>query len=139
MWSEKYEKFCQSYVLYRNASESAEKAGYSARSAHVTGCRLLKRDDVQARIKDLESELVTEVDVVKEIELAHEYAKKRGNTHSQLKALEMLSKVRGTHKPKVEYTPEELEKDLVNSISILGKEKMDQLMGLAFNKKDLMK
>ena len=62
------EKFCQAYVLYRNATESAKIAGYSKGSAHTQGHRLMQRGDVKERIEELEKEVETRIDVVSEIE-----------------------------------------------------------------------
>ena len=39
---EKQEKFCQNYVLHKNATRAAKDAGYSDISAHNTGSRLLQ-------------------------------------------------------------------------------------------------
>jgi phage terminase small subunit len=57
------EKFCQAYVLYRNATESAKIAGYSEGSAHTQGHRLLQREDIKQRIEELEKEVETRIDV----------------------------------------------------------------------------
>jgi len=40
--------FAMEYLVDRNATRAAIKAGYSANSAHVTGCRLLKDPKVKA-------------------------------------------------------------------------------------------
>lgn len=48
------EKFCQAYIMYRNATESAKIAGYSEGSAHTQGHRLLQREDIRERIEELE-------------------------------------------------------------------------------------
>ena len=50
----KQEKFCQAYVVLRNATESAKSAGYSAVSAHTQGHRLVQREDIKERIEELE-------------------------------------------------------------------------------------
>ena len=51
------ERFCQEYVIDQNASAAARRAGYSEGSAHVAGCRLLKDDNVAARIAALQAEV----------------------------------------------------------------------------------
>ena len=68
MLNNKQEKFCQAYVLHRNATEAAKAAGYAAASAYNQGYRLLQSDEVSERIKELEQELETNVDVIEEIE-----------------------------------------------------------------------
>ena len=67
--NEKQEKFAQSYILHRNATEAAKAAGYSSRSANNQGYRLLQIEEVTQRIAELENELETNVDVINEIEV----------------------------------------------------------------------
>ena len=90
------EKFCQAYVLYRNATESAKIAGYSEGSAHTQGHRLMQRGDIKERIEELEKEVETRIDVVSEIENQYTYAKNNGHTNSAIKALEVLSRIRSS-------------------------------------------
>ncbi len=40
--------FAQEYLISRNGTQAALRAGYSEKSAHVTACRLLKNDKVLA-------------------------------------------------------------------------------------------
>lgn len=42
----KQARFVNEYIRTLNVTQSAIKAGYSANSAHVTGCRLLMRQSV---------------------------------------------------------------------------------------------
>jgi len=74
MLNEKQEKFAQAYVMYRNATEAAKAAGYSDKSAHNQGSRLLKSEAVKERIEDLEKEMETNIDYVTEIEKQYTYA-----------------------------------------------------------------
>lgn len=53
----KQEQFCQEYLIDLNATRSAVRAGYPARSASVTGCRLLINAKVHARITELRKEI----------------------------------------------------------------------------------
>ena len=80
--NEKQEKFAQSYILHRNATEAAKAAGYSSRSANNQGYRLLQIEEVTQRIAELENELETNVDVINEIENQYEFAKANGHTNS---------------------------------------------------------
>ncbi|MGW8457731.1 terminase small subunit [Bacillus atrophaeus] len=59
--NERQRLFCLYYVKSFNATQSAIRAGYSADSAHVTGCRLLKYEKVAAEIKRIKKEMVNEV------------------------------------------------------------------------------
>jgi len=52
----RHESFCLHYMSTMNGSQSALAAGYSARNpknAHIIAWTLLKREDVQARLKEL--------------------------------------------------------------------------------------
>ena len=127
--NDKQEKFAQSYILHRNATEAARAAGYSKASAYNQGYRLLQNDEVKERIEDLEKELTTDVDVVAEIENQYTFAKANGHTNSAIKALELLSRVRGAKSNKeLEMTAEELESNIIESLKILGKEKVTELI-----------
>ena len=87
--NEQQERFCQSYILHRNASEAARAAGYSKDHAARQGHRLLQSEEVLERIAELEQNLTTDVDVISEIEKQYEYAKTNGHTNSAIKALEL--------------------------------------------------
>ena len=76
--NDKQEKFAQSYILHRNASEAARAAGYAKNSATHQGYRLLQMSEIVERIENLEQELTTDVDVVTEIENQYSYAKTNG-------------------------------------------------------------
>jgi len=128
------EKFAQSYILHRNASEAARSAGYASNTANNQGYRLLQMPEIQERIEDLEKELETDVDVVSEIENQYTYAKANGHTNSAIKALELLSRVRGNKSDKgLNLDPEKLEQDIIDSLKILGKNKvMDMVKNCEF-------
>ena len=127
--NDKQEKFAQSYILHRNATEAARSAGYSKSSAYNQGYRLLQNDEVKERIEDLEKELETDVDVVSEIENQYSFAKANGHTNSAIKALELLSRVRGAKSNKeLDMSIEDLEINIINSLQILGKEKVTALL-----------
>jgi len=127
--NDKQEKFAQSYILHRNATEAARSAGYSKSSAYNQGYRLLQNDEIKERIEDLEKELETDVDVVSEIENQYSFAKANGHTNSAIKALELLSRVRGAKSDKeLDMSIEDLEINIINSLQILGKEKVEALL-----------
>ena len=129
MLSDKQERFAQAYILHRNATEAAKAAGYAARSAYNQGYRMLKNDEIVERIADLENELVTNIDVIDEIENQYTFAKANGHTNSAIKALELLSRVRGSKSDKdIDVSQEGLETAIVESLQVLGKEKVDKLI-----------
>ena len=129
MLTDKQERFAQAYILHRNATEAAKAAGYAPRSAYNQGYRMLKNDEIVERIADLENELVTNIDVIDEIENQYTFAKANGHTNSAIKALELLSRVRGAKSDKeLDMTTEELESNIIESLKVLGKEKVTELI-----------
>ncbi len=48
--SEKHARFVAEYLVDRNATKAALRAGYSPRTAYSQGCRLLKDAEIRARI-----------------------------------------------------------------------------------------
>lgn len=128
--NEKQEKFAQSYILHRNATEAAKAAGYAAGSANNQGYRLLQVEEVVERISELENELETTVDVIDEIEKQYTFAKANGHTNSAIKALELLSRVRGANSDITSHMDEEtLESGIIQCLNILGEEKVYTLLG----------
>ena len=129
MLTEKQERFAQAYVLHRNATEAAKTAGYSARSAYNQGYRMLKNGEIAERITDLESELVTNIDVIDEIESQYTFAKANGHTNSAIKALELLSRVRGAKSDKnIDISKEGVEASIIDAFKVLGKDKIINLI-----------
>ena len=134
--NEKQEKFAQSYILHRNATEAAKSAGYAAGSAANQGYRLIHDEEIAERVRELENELETNVDVIEEIENQYTFARANGHTNSALKALELLSRIRGNNSD-IEGSLDEksLEDGIVQCLNILGAEKVLTLL----NKCDFMK
>ena len=129
MLTDKQERFAQAYVLHRNATEAAKTAGYSERSAYNKGYRMLKNNEIVERIADLENELETNIDVINEIENQYTFAKNSGHTNSAIKALELLSRIRGAKSDKdSNISKEGLETSIVEALKILGKEKVVDLL-----------
>lgn len=130
--NEKQERFCQAYILHRNATKAAQAAGYSETSSHNQGYRLLQDDKIQERIQELTNEIQTDVDVISEIEKQYEVARNAGNGNTALKALELLARVRGNNAEEVTTDAETLENEIVQAIKVIGFEKAFGLMELAF-------
>ena len=129
MLNDKQEKFAQAYVLHRNASEAARTAGYAEASANNQGYRLLQSEEISDRIHHLEQELVTDVDVISEIEKQYTYAKENGHTNSAIKALELLSRVRGSSSDvNINMDEETLEDAIVGCLNVLGENKVINLL-----------
>ena len=123
MLNEKQEKFAQSYVLHNNATEAARAAGYAAASAANQGYRLLQIDEIVERVRILELELETNVDVIDELESQYAFAKQNGHTNSAIKALELLSRVRGANSDvNPNLDSETLEGAIVGCLNVLGED-----------------
>ncbi len=130
--NDKQEQFCQNYVLSRNATKAAKAAGYSESSAYNQGHRLLQEERIQERLKELTNEMVTNVDVVSEIEKQYEVARNGGHGTTALKALELLSRVRGNNTDVEDQTTESLEEDIKGIMQALGFEQCFLLFAEAF-------
>ena len=129
MLNEKQEKFSQAYVLHRNATEAAKAAGYASESAYNQGYRLLQKQEVIDRVHELEQELETDVDVIKEMESQYEFAKANGHTNSAIKALELLSRIRGANSDsKISTDKDTLEVAIIGCLNVLGYEKVVALL-----------
>lgn len=125
---DKHEQFCQHYFISRNATKSAQAAGYSEASAYNQGYVLLKRPEIQERIEELSNEVTTDVDVISELEKQYEHAKINGHGQTALKALELLSRVRGNNQEDAgPVDMEALEDRIKNAMYTIGKEKMFEL------------
>ena len=125
----KQERFAQSYILHRNATEAAKTAGYAAPSAYNQGYRNLQNEEIKERVAELENTLETNVDVISEIENQYTYAKANGHTNSAIKALELLSRIRGAKSDKeIDISPEGLSANIVDTLKVLGKKKVMELI-----------
>ena len=97
-FTRKQRKFIEEYVKCFNATEAAKKAGYSPRSAHAQGCRLLK-----------DAKIVSEIDGLQmspdEIRMRIEAMAREGSTEAiKLRALELAGKATGIFTEKVEIS-----------------------------------
>jgi len=129
MLNEKQESFIQHYVLTRNATESAKAAGYSSKSAYNQGYRLLQDEEIQQRIYDAEQEMTTDVNVISELENQYSYAKGHGHTNSAIKALEILSRVRGNKTSDEDVlNTDKIIYDIQTAMKVIGKKEMQKLM-----------
>ena len=129
---ERKEQFCQNYILHRNATKAAKDAGYKEASAYNQGYRLLKETEVQERILELQNEITTDIDVISEIEKQYETARNAGHGTTALKALELLSRVRGNNSDSEEISEDSLELEITRLMKVIGFHKMFSLMEQAF-------
>ncbi len=127
--NDKQEKFAQAYILHRNATEAAKAAGYAESSAYNQGYRNLQNQEIKERIAELENTLETSVDVITEIENQYTFTKANGHTNSAIKALELLSRIRGAKsETEIDMSAEGLEANIIENLKVLGKEKVMELI-----------
>lgn len=105
------EKFVEHYALCGNAAEAARLAGYSAKTARVTGPETLSKPAVkaalQARQEAFRTELwVTKQDVVNGLLSAIQMGREQRNPAAMIQGCVQLAKLLGF------YEPERLKVDL---------------------------
>lgn len=62
----KQKKFCIEYLASHNAKRAAIKAGYSVRSAEVTGCKLLRHPKVKAYLDEKHEKIEKKLEITAE-------------------------------------------------------------------------
>lgn len=67
----KQDRFCREYVIDLNATQAAIRAGYSKKTANRTGCKLLSKVDIAARIAEAVNEANKRAEVTSEEILAN--------------------------------------------------------------------
>ena len=100
-----YEDFCRSYSEGSNAFGAAVAAGYSRKSAYNTGCRLLTRPEIVARIQDLrrilaERESLHAPALRAKLETAYAQAVAAKNPLAIVRVIELQAKIAGLVGPK---------------------------------------
>ena len=131
--NKRHEKFVQCLHTFKNKSKAVRMAGYSAKNSDVTSQQLLKRNDIQERLKEVEKENITEVnfnvDVVEELEKQYDTAQKKHNITGALKALELIQKVRGNKSSnEIEISVESLEENIIDCLNKISTEKVKELL-----------
>ena len=61
--TDKQEMFCQEYLVDLNKTKAAERAGYSAKTAHSIGFENLIKPEIQDRIELLKQERIKKVEI----------------------------------------------------------------------------
>lgn len=107
--------FINEYLLSMNATQSAIKAGYSARSAYSTGQRLLNKAEIKGAIDTAMNERLDRLNITIDkvltelAEIAFQELNS-SNVFAKLKALELLGKHLGMFTDKVKTeTPTKIE------------------------------
>ena len=100
------EKFVEHYALCSNAAEAARLAGYSAKTARVTGPETLSKPAVKAALEARQAvfrqELrVTKEDVIAGILSAIRVAREQQNPAAMIQGCVQLAKLCGFYEPEV--------------------------------------
>ena len=66
----KQERFCQEYIVLKNATKAAIKAGYSKRTAHSIGFENLKKPEIKKRIDQITKKTTDKLGITRERVLA---------------------------------------------------------------------
>lgn len=61
--SGKHERFCQEYIIDYNGTQAAIRAGYSETSAKQEASRLLKKEKILDRVKELQADQVKRLSI----------------------------------------------------------------------------
>lgn len=69
--NDKQKRFAEEYLIDMNATQAAIRAGYSPKTAHVQGARLLSYANVSAYVKERQSELSAKLQLDQEWVLTH--------------------------------------------------------------------
>ena len=54
--TDRQERFCREYIIYYNATDAAIRAGYSKKTAYSIGSENLKKPELLARVRELQTE-----------------------------------------------------------------------------------
>lgn len=99
--SAKVERFCEEYIVDYKAEKAAVRAGYKAESARTTAWRLLKNEEVAARVRELQEEynkancFAEKSRCIKEIWKTYEKAQGEEDLKTAVKCLELIGKTNG--------------------------------------------
>lgn len=101
--NDKYERFCQEYVVDNNATQAAVRAGYSEKTAGSKGTQLLQIVSIQNRLTFLQLQLSQETGVTAKrviqgfAKIAFGTVTKTLTNKNKLRALENLAKHLGLY------------------------------------------
>lgn len=101
----KQQAFADYYIQTGNATEAAIKAGYSEKTARITGCENLTKPNIQQYIEDKQKELENNrlADMTEVREFWTEAMRNSENSmKDRLKASEMIARTSGAFLDKVE-------------------------------------
>ena len=96
--TEQQKLYCREYLVDRNATAAAIRAGYSATSANTNSCRMMKSTKIKLHIGLLDKKLKSEhiLSATETLErISREAMDMENSPKDRLKALELLAKHHG--------------------------------------------
>lgn len=105
----KEEKFCQEYIIDYKPTEAAIRAGYKETSARTQAWRMLKKEAIAARVRELQEEynklhcFAEKSRFIGETWKTYEKAKENDNGRITVKCLELIGKTNGFFTDNVEH------------------------------------
>ena len=96
--TEQQKLYCREYLVDRNATKAAIRAGYSERSANTNSCRMMKSTKIKLHIGLLDRKLKSEhiLSATETLErISREAVNMENSPRDRLKALELLAKHHG--------------------------------------------
>lgn len=103
--NDKQRRFIHEYLIDMNATQAAERSGYSQKTAYSQGQRLLKNVEISSEIKRLQSVQTstagkTREEIIQNLESVINLFIVSGKlTGNALKAIEILNKMKGWNEP----------------------------------------
>ncbi len=122
-------RFCVEYALTMNGTQSAREAGFPPKSAHVTASRLLKRDYIQQKVRELQDigneklvdgSEVTRAKVIQELDLLIREARKAKQFGPAIRAAELKGKSIAMFTDRVENTQSMTTEAMVAGLDEMG-------------------
>jgi hypothetical protein len=94
------ERFCQEVANGSSQTEAAKVAGFNEAQAHNIGCRLCKRDDIAARIRELSqrveaNQIATKEWILGEALENYKMAREAEDLNTSLQCLRFIAQLRG--------------------------------------------
>lgn len=105
----KEEKFCQEYIIDYKPTEAAIRAGYKETSARTQAWRMLKKEAIAARVRELQEEynklhcFAEKSRFIGETWKTYEKAKENDDGRIAVKCLELIGKTNGLFTDNVEH------------------------------------
>ena len=105
----KEERFCQEYIIDYKPTEAAIRAGYKETSARTQAWRMLKKETISARVRELQEEynklhcFSEKSRFIGETWKTYEKAKENDNDKVAVKCLELMGKTNGFFTDNVEH------------------------------------